>query len=184
MTQPKRALQQDRPSHHCCGRDVLGPGRTKTSAYGPGQGTFLNVDLDVAAPCDLTPLMKALDRRLLVLHSNLSPRRSFIVAELVKDPKSADDAIVAIARKLSSLRGEARRLWAKCTCRSFNIGYESPSRRPELVDAISGRALDAVSRVGGTVAITVYPHSDESPTASLRRSAQGKSKRKSRKRSA
>lgn len=141
-------------------RPTLRPYRTPPRAYGPSQGEFLNVDLDIAASTDLTPLLKALDSKSLVLFAKISPRRSFIMAEVNGQPKSASAAILKFAKILAGLRGEPRKLWRSCSCRCFNIGYKAPSRYPALCDVISLEAVRAAIAVDAQIAITMYPPED------------------------
>ncbi len=133
------------------------PFRTDRRAYGPTQGGFRNVDLDIAGPLDLAPLVRSLHRKLFFINATAGPRQSFLTAELRPQPRSADAAILALARTLSRLRGTPLALWRRCPLRSFNIGYDACSAGPALGDAISAAAIESIQRVGADLAITIYP---------------------------
>lgn len=121
-------------------------------------GGFLNVDLEIAAPCDLAPLLAAIEPRLVVLVAEIRARRSWLRAEsLLAHPRSASQAILDIARVVSRLRGQPRALWNSSSRRVFDIGYEAGTVRTPLVDLLDPDALAAITRVGAQLAITVYP---------------------------
>jgi hypothetical protein len=131
---------------------------TPRRLHGIRQGSFLNVDLDVSARSDLAELVAALEQTMTVLYAELSPRHSFLVAELNGQPDSADSAVRSIVRILLGLRGKAKSQWNHSKGRSLNIGYCGPQTHPALQDALSITALQAAASVGASISITIYPH--------------------------
>lgn len=134
--------------------------RTASSGYDLPQGGFCNVDLEVRGTCDLSPLLAALESKLFVLHATMGTRRSFIRVELPADARSADDAIVRLAKLVLALRGKPRSLWLKCDHRVLDIGYQAGTAEGPLVDVIGPTAIGLAHRIGAAIAITVYRAAD------------------------
>lgn len=134
---------------------------TPRDLYGASQGRFLNVDLDVSARTDLGHLLAAMERKMTVLNAELSPRHSFICAEVNGQPRSAEHAILSFVSILAGLRGKARSQWNRCTGRCFNIGYDSPKACPALQDAVSLEAIRAAASVGASIGISIYAFNED-----------------------
>lgn len=120
---------------------------------------FLNVDLDVEAPSDLTPLVKALGPKVFDLHTG--PGRAGYETHLELDSRpgqfeSAEATIAGFLELLAALPSRPRALWNKATRRDFNIGIQAGSRPRAFELALSPDSLKAVARVGARVVVTVY----------------------------
>ncbi len=87
---------------------------------------YLNTDLDLEAAFDLTPLAEQMvERGLVVLHvhqwDNGQWTARFETNEWFEAP---DPNIAAMLTAVETLGEPARSLWAACTTRTFDVGYE------------------------------------------------------------
>jgi hypothetical protein len=121
---------------------------------------FLNVDLDVVAAQDLSPLVHALGPRVFDLHTGPAGTGYQTHLELASrrpgDPPDAEAAIKAFVKLLASLPPRARRLWSSATQRDFNIGIQGGSEPRAFEFALQPATLKAVARLGARVVVTVY----------------------------
>jgi hypothetical protein len=120
---------------------------------------FLNVDLDIEAPYDLAPLVKALGRRIYDLHTGalgdgFQTHLEFHGAR--GQPSTAAMAIEGFVGLLAKLRPKAKQLWNKATRRDFNIGIQSGARPFTFELDIPSDLLSAVARLRGRIVVTVY----------------------------
>lgn len=92
-----------------------------------------------------------------VLFFRCSRTSSLVRAEsVIPDPKSADEAIVDIARVLARLRGTPRAQFRRCSHRIFDVGFQAGSVPEYYVHLISSQSLTAVARAGARLGVTVY----------------------------
>jgi hypothetical protein len=120
---------------------------------------FLNVDLDIEAPYDLAPLVKALGRRVYELHTGtlgdgFQTHLEFFGAR--GQPSSAAAAIEGFVGLLAKLRPTAKKFWDKATRRDFNIGIQSGAKPFAFELDIPSDLLAAVARLRGRIVVTVY----------------------------
>jgi hypothetical protein len=147
---------------------------------------FINVDLEVWSVTELVALAAALESKALVLYAGKVGRR-FLVSIEAKAARLTDPerTIRALLRVIESLPASARRDWNRATARVFNVGFDGgevvkleerpngsgrwhPTRGGDAAlhyeTALSASLLDAVARIKGTIATTVY-----APTEFVRR---------------
>ncbi len=119
---------------------------------------FVNVDLDIKSPTDLTALIAAFARRAMVIHSGRSGRRYWVRLELVRHPKNPDEGIKRLLDLASSLRDSARVAWANST-KEFDIGIEGGTEPGPAEWLVRPRTLQAAARADAQLRFTVYPAS-------------------------
>jgi hypothetical protein len=130
--------------------------------YVPERETaFLNVDVDVLSATPLERLVAALGRSVSVHYVGREGRR-YGAHFALYGPRTADSAIRRLVRKIEKLPRPARKLWDTARRRVFNIGLQSGVRPHSQEFEVTGDAVEAVSRVGGSITITVY--AVENPT--------------------
>jgi len=120
---------------------------------------FRNVDLVVASNTDLSALLHALQREtrvLFIMYSEMSPRRSYISAELNRTPKNAGSAIRSFAMVLARLPTKAARQCARAQTRVMNIGYDSGYEPRSFIECLTVADLRAATSVGAAIEITIY----------------------------
>ncbi len=129
---------------------------------------YLNTDLCLVSPADLTPFAQAMEGQLIVgycgrhgrtWHAALSALGSGRIGK--RQPR--DDAL-RLLKACGSLRGTARSLWRGCTSREMNIGWQAAAARPEGAFHLDPAILAELSRLGIAVAVTIYP-ADENDLA-------------------
>ena len=116
---------------------------------------FLNLDLDVESREPLGRLADALPS-LLVLFSGRVRGRHMLSMELSDPALLVDPTVRHMARTISRLSGEPKRLWQRATKRCFNIGFACGTRHAPsfLIDASS---IQAIAALDATLAIKLYP---------------------------
>ena len=125
--------------------------------------TFLNVDLDLESRASLEPILKAFDRKVVILHSARESRGFVARVELNRFAKDPDRAIRAFCRLLEALPIAARRRWNAARVRDFNVGVQAGMLPFSQEFALSPRTLAAVVRVRGRVVWTIYSPDPDPP---------------------
>jgi len=117
---------------------------------------FLNVDLELVATFDLTPLLVHLNPTTFTLRDSVDDGRRTVWMELDADPKETDDAILRYAMLVESLPTEIRRLWDECEDRCLNVGIQSGVTPDASAFPISTAALGKLVAIAARLVITVY----------------------------
>lgn len=115
---------------------------------------FLNVDLVIESPEDLTPLIEALAPHASTLGK--PPGRVTLELDDALAPTSPEPLIERFVRLVKALPPEARALWQGASRRAFDIGFESVHGPSEEMHRLSARTLRAAAAVGAEIALTVY----------------------------
>ena len=120
---------------------------------------FLNVDLEVISTVDPAPLAEALGERVGVHFCGAIRRREYLFAcALLGGGRDAlERNLVGLCGLLEALPPSAVRIWKKARRRTFDIGLESGDQSPTLALRITPETLARVTKLGATIAITVYP---------------------------
>jgi hypothetical protein len=58
---------------------------------------------------------------------------------------------------IEGLRRPARSIWARCTLREFNIGYDCGDEPWAYNDGLAHETLSRIARAGASMRITLYP---------------------------
>ena len=116
---------------------------------------FLNIDLDIEAKEDASLIVKEFDGRVSVMREGFE---NGLYHASFETPYSDEDTIIEeYASLINGLSSEAKRLWQKCTKRSFDFGYELGEGSIASQVKISEKSISTLSRLGGSVVITIYP---------------------------
>ena len=125
--------------------------------------SYVNTDLDVISASDVTTLAAAFEAGgMVALHVD---RREdglwygrFETEGQFDEPERNIAAMMAV---VEALRGPLLAVWAKCTRREFNIGYECGSQPRAIEQRLSRELLSRIAAAGGSLGITLYaPDSD------------------------
>jgi hypothetical protein len=123
---------------------------------------FINVDLDVESPEELSPLLEAMDPHTYLLERPPG-QASFEINE--PSPKDPEVVILEFIRIVKSLPPAARKVWDGASKRVFDIGLQS-GRHPFCVSYDIGiETLRKAADIGADIAITMYaldPADDDS----------------------
>lgn len=125
--------------------------------------SYLNTDLDLVAPRDLTPLASVLESRgvfpLSVQEDGNGEWYATLEIEcdLEGHNREPDVTIRVMLDAIEALDGEVKDLWTACTKREFNIGYDCGDEPWAFNNSLANRTLDRIARVGASLRITLYP---------------------------
>jgi len=128
---------------------------------------YLNTDLDLVSAHDLSALVAVLDAGgLFALHAE---RRNdglwyatFETEEQHAEPESNIAAMVSVVESL----GETHRaMWARCTRREFNIGYDCGTTPWAFTQTLSSGLLARLAAVDASLRVTLYPDGGETTSA-------------------
>lgn len=121
--------------------------------------SYITTDLQLQAPLDLAPLADELVQRGLLLHfvgpwqnGSCSARFASAAPSLEPDP---DIAVMLSA--IEALDEPSRNLWAACTSRNFDIGYDCGDGPSSLMQHLSPATLVRIAAIGAGLTITIYP---------------------------
>ena len=121
---------------------------------------FLNVDLDIAAAQDLSPLVRALGPRAFDLHTGPAGAGYQTHLELnsraTEKQRSADATIKRFVTLLASLPSREKRLWNHATQRDFNIGIQGGLQPRTYELGLKAETLELAGSVNARVVVTVY----------------------------
>jgi hypothetical protein len=122
---------------------------------------YLNTDLDLVAPRDLTPLATALELRgafPLSLQED-GDGQWYAILELSTDPevREPEATIGMMLDAIEAIDGDAKELWGECTKREFNIGYDCGDEPWAFNNGLSSRTLHRMASLGASLRITLYP---------------------------
>ncbi len=132
-----------------------------------GKIHYLNTDLDLIGPVDLTPLAEALSARgMFALDEPWQGddghwyRRFEISGDV--DPDEPEQTIRVMLDAIEAVlapEGDARaaELWRACTLREFNIGYDCGAEPWAFYQGLSNETLRRLAACGGTLRWTLYP---------------------------
>lgn len=117
---------------------------------------FLNVDLEIFSGSNLSPLVSAFRRNVMVLYLAMEFGKHKAYLELAGYDKTPDSCIAKFCKLIQKLPPEPRRIWDRAEYRSFDIGFEAPKKGRFYWGAVSQEAVRAAAEVGARIAITVY----------------------------
>ncbi len=125
---------------------------------------FANVDLEIESKDDLQPLIDEFGENVHVLyHDRLANGNDFVSLEIdmnsveAENYGEADDTIVALCDLIENLSLELRNIWNKSIEKKFDVGFESGNTEKTFNTKIPTKTLKRLSRIGGSIIITIYP---------------------------
>ncbi len=124
-----------------------------------GKISYLNTDLDLRSPADLTALAAIFkERGVGPLHVTCGEDglwyATFETSNLNSEPER--DIAVMIAA-IESLEEPHRSIWFGCSLREFNIGYDCGPEPWAFNQGISCALLGRMAAVGASLRLTLYP---------------------------
>lgn len=134
-----------------------------------GMTHYLTTDLDLYSGEELGSLAAELDRRGFAIARPLSELSNewFCGFSLRSDEQyeEPEPQIVAMLAIIEALDPPARSVWAGCSVRMFDIGYDC-GREPFFIrQELSTGTLARLTAVGATLRVTLYADPEASPTA-------------------
>ena len=140
---------------------------------------YLNTDLDLIAPCDFAPLTEALAAHgvrplyqpdqgadgqwysKLEIDVDIDPEEPDVTIGVMLDAIEALLGQGATSRPSSNAPSSAATLWAQCTLREFNLGYDCGSEPWAFNQGLANDTLRRIAACGSTLRITLYPPTEE-----------------------
>ena len=118
---------------------------------------YLNVDLEIDSPEDLTLITEELGEEVVVMFNGEWATHRRATFEIGGSLASANECIGLFCMLVETLSDEAKGLWDRSYSRTFDIGFNSGNSHADARLTIEPRILERVANIGATIAITVYP---------------------------
>lgn len=129
-----------------------------------GQITYCNTDLDLESARDLSALAAEFEARgldvLHVTHGDDGLWSSIVEANEpwtepnIREPERSIGEMLAV---IESLGESLKPIWASCTLREFNMGYDCGDEPWAFNQGLSNALLARIVNVGATLRWTLYP---------------------------
>ena len=123
--------------------------------------SFLNVDLDIESKIDIKPILKNLEKEVLVLHHDQSKRYHRSSLELSNYISSPDEVIAYFCHLIESFPANVRKIWDQCCLRTFDIGYESGNYPRAFRSELRASTIEKVVNIGASIIVTIYPINED-----------------------
>ncbi|MFT5103882.1 MAG: hypothetical protein ACI86C_001542 [Candidatus Latescibacterota bacterium] len=125
---------------------------------------YLNTDLELESPRDLTPIVEEFGEDVSVLF-NGEARGIYIASFEVAGSFGGPEGIIEFFCMLAeTLEGEAKELWDGCYSKKLNIGYEGGVSHQSYESTICSGTIERMAKNGASLGITVYPMTNETST--------------------
>ena len=119
---------------------------------------YLNTDLDLVCDVDPAVLASEFESRDLVAHVTPSDDGLFYVLCEDSNDMEPEPNIVRLLDAIDALSDAGRELWARCSKREFNVGYDCGDEPWSFNQGISNPVLRRMADCGASFRITLYPH--------------------------
>jgi hypothetical protein len=133
--------------------------------------TYLNTDLDLTSTDDLTALAAAFEAAgFLTLHVACGEKSGLWSAcfETGEQHLEPETNIAAMLTVIEGVPLALRSVWANCSRREFNIGYDCGREPWAFNQGLSPELLRRIAAAGAGLRWTLYPDREQStPTCSL-----------------
>jgi hypothetical protein len=136
-----------------------------------GKISYLNTDLDLTSPEDLTALSKVFESQgVFPLHvTHGEDGRWYATFEGVDQHTEPEPSIAAMVAVAESLRRPYRSVWRGCTQREFNIGYDCGAQPWAFNQGLSCGLLERIAAIGASLRWTLYPEREQAPPKPARK---------------
>ena len=128
---------------------------------------YLNTDVDIDSSEDLTALIDFLDGRTNLLYGDKVENGKWHISLEAIDSCIADDPLrspnIHINELIEVLReGKLRfpKEFKSVSKFDFNVGWQSAAERPEGAFTLESELLFAISELGASLTVTIYPSND------------------------
>jgi hypothetical protein len=126
---------------------------------------YLNTDLDLASADDLTALVAALEAAgIPPLHVTRGENTGswYAMLETAEQHLEPESNIAAMLAVIEALPPPLRSVWASCSQREFNVGYDCGLEPWAFNQGLSARLLGRMAAVEASLRWTLYPNREES----------------------
>jgi hypothetical protein len=132
---------------------------------------YLNTDLDLISPADLTGLARAFrSRGVFPLHvTHGEDGKWYATFETSDQFTEPETNIAAMVAAVESLLPQHRSIWHACTQREFNVGYDCGDEPWAFNQGLSCELLGRIAAIGASLRWTLYPYREEKPPPPARK---------------
>jgi hypothetical protein len=119
------------------------------------ESEFLNIDLEIESKSNITCIINELGSRVIILRNQEINGLYFVSLETIFS--EGNEIINEYLSLINGLKPKTRELWDNCTKREFNFGYRCSGKTSYSFQSnISEKSIHSLSKIGGSVAITIY----------------------------
>lgn len=124
---------------------------------------YLNTDLDLISADDLTALAAAFEAARITPLDVWRGEDGLWYARFETDEQHTEPEpnIAAMLAVVESLASPLRSIWAGCTLREFNIGYDCGLEPWAFNQGLSAELLGRMAAAGASVRVTLYPDREQ-----------------------
>ena len=125
--------------------------------------TYLNTDLDLTSASDLTALAAAFQAaRVRALHVTQGEDGLWYACfETDHQHNEPEPTIAAMLVVIESLSPPLQSVWAGCSRREFNIGYDCGPEPWAYNQGLTAELLGRMAAAGASLRVTLYPDRDK-----------------------
>jgi hypothetical protein len=122
---------------------------------------YLNTDLVLV--CDVDPSRLASEFKACGLFTNVTPGDDGLFYVLCEDNNDTEPEpnIRRLLDAVDRLSADAREIWARCSKREFNVGYDCGDEPWSFNQGLSNVVLRRIADCGASFRITLYPYRPE-----------------------
>jgi hypothetical protein len=121
--------------------------------------TYLNTDLDLTSASDLTAIAAAFeDAGVFSLHvTQVEDGLWYACFETEEQHNEPEPNIAAMLSVIESLAPPLQSVWAGCSRREFNIGYDCGPEPWAFNQGLTAALLGRMAAAGASLRVTLYP---------------------------
>ncbi len=116
---------------------------------------FLNIDLDLESTDDLSPVVHEFERSCSIMRNEVVDGIHYVSFET--GCTEENQILSEYEKAIDGLSSTAKILFKKCRNINFDFGYESGTEPNSFHSPINQRSVKVISRLGGSIVITIYP---------------------------
>lgn len=120
--------------------------------------SYINTDLELVSPHDLTPLVAALEI-MGISHIELRKEEDgywYATLETLTNHTEPETTLTEMLDVIETLSAEVYNLWSQCAMRKFDIGYQCGSKPFSFQQTLTNSTLSRIANVNSDLTITLY----------------------------
>ena len=145
----------------------------------PPRIRYLNTDLDLVSADDPRMLAVEFEQRGLVVHVHPGDDGLFYLLCEDENDTEPEPNIRRLMDAVDSLSADSRKIWAQCSKREFNVGYDCGDEPWSFNQGLSNEIIRRIADCGASFRITLYPYRPEAESRILNVDAPGSGDRDS-----
>ncbi|RZB34119.1 MAG: hypothetical protein SRB2_03512 [Desulfobacteraceae bacterium Eth-SRB2] len=122
---------------------------------------YLNTDLIIESPDDLTPIAEDLGEDVVVMYNGKWGKVNRAAFEIAGVHSDANETIQYFCSLVEGLGEREQAIWDSCFSKVFDIGYESGTSAQNFSSVIRPGTVKRIAGIGAAIEITIYPPIDK-----------------------